>query len=417
MPDPATTFSAPGTPSSPAIPAPPPIPRADRPLFTGARHHEFWPSWAVYAPLVPHIALLTLRHRMLTGFTAVNPGVGGGGGTIGESKLAIIASLASAPAVEIVPGVLAVEPHDIGSPIAATYLISSRLSPADRTTAFLRLLDARPDRLGYPCILKPDAGQRGYSVKLCRSAADARRFFDNYSRDAVVQPYHHGPFEIGVFWVRHATTVAVDTPPDAPAGFLFAITLKHFQHLEGDGTRTIAQLIAEHPRLSAQHATLRTRFADRLHEVPPRGERIRAAIAGNHAQGTLFTDGSHLITPALSTAIDHVARRFGDPSGRAGTFDFGRFDLRFRDPADLQAGRLDPGSIIELNAAMSEATNIYDPARSFRWAQRTLRAQWAHLFRLAAARRRAGHRAMSPAELLRELRAFYKDRPGSPVSD
>ncbi|MBY0312971.1 MAG: FliM/FliN family flagellar motor C-terminal domain-containing protein, partial [Phycisphaerales bacterium] len=44
-----------------------------------------------------------------------------------------------------------------------------------------------------------------------------------------------------------------------------------------------------------------------------------------------------------------------------------------------------PGSIIELNAATSEATTIYDPSPSFRWAQRTLRAQWSHLMTLASA--------------------------------
>ncbi|MBY0313779.1 MAG: hypothetical protein K2W85_17075 [Phycisphaerales bacterium] len=402
---------------SASAPSPAPIDPHDRPLFTGARHHEFWPSWLFYAPLMPYLMLLALRHRTLTGFTAVNPGVGGGGGTIGESKLAVTASLANVPITEVTPGVRAVEPADIQSPIAATYLVSSDRSPADRTHALARLLDARADRLSFPFILKPDAGQRGYAVKLCRSLADAERYFSSYTRDAVVQAYHPGPFEIGVFWVRHASTVAIDTPPERPAGFIFAITLKHFQFLEGDGTRTIAQLIRNHPRLHAQESVLRTRFADQLHRVLPAGEQLRAAIAGNHAQGTLFTDGAHLITPALSSAIDRIARRFGDPTGRRGSFDFGRFDLRFRDAADLLNGTLDPGSIIELNAAMSEATNIYDPSRSFRWAQRTLRAQWSHLMTLASARRRAGHRAMSPREVISALRAFYTDRPGSAISD
>ncbi len=358
-----------------------------------------------------------LRHRTLTGFTAVNPGVGGGGGTIGESKLAVTAGLANVEPIEVVPGVPAVEPPDQNSPIAASYLIPAGTDPQHRLRLLESLLERRPDRIGRPFILKPDAGQRGYSVRLCRTLADAERFFASYTRPAIVQPYHPGPFEIGVFWVRHEHTVEADTPEPSPAGFIFAITLKRFQHLVGDGVRPIQRLIREHPRLRAQERVFLTRFADRLHEIPPAGSRLRANIAGNHAQGTLFADGAHLVTPALSAAIDAVARRFGDPAGRRGTFDFGRFDLRFSDLSRLRSGSLEPGGIIELNAAMSEATNIYDPDRSWSFAQRTLRAQWSHLMTLASARRRAGRRALSLPQLIRELRAFYADRPGSAVSD
>src|SRR6185369_4333124 len=57
---------------------------------------EFWPRWAVYPPVVLRIVWLGVRHRCLTLFTAVNPGIGAGGGLVGESKSEILRGLAGA---------------------------------------------------------------------------------------------------------------------------------------------------------------------------------------------------------------------------------------------------------------------------------------------------------------------------------
>ena len=51
------------------------------------------------------------------------------------------------------------------------------------------------------------------------------------------------------------------------------------------------------------------------------------AIAGNHAQGTLFKDGRHLISHALEARGDAIARHYEG-------FYIGRFDVRYAANAD-----------------------------------------------------------------------------------
>src|SRR5690606_4260744 len=59
------------------------------------RHWEFWPPWMFYPPVLVYIVFRMLRHRSLTLFTAVNPGIEYGG-FVGESKAAILQSLTGA---------------------------------------------------------------------------------------------------------------------------------------------------------------------------------------------------------------------------------------------------------------------------------------------------------------------------------
>jgi hypothetical protein len=54
------------------------------------------------------------------------------------------------------------------------------------------------------------------------------------------------------------------------------------------------------------------------------GERFQPAIAGNHAQGTLFRDGGHLSTPALERRVDEIARSYP-------WLYVGRVDVRYTD--------------------------------------------------------------------------------------
>jgi hypothetical protein len=157
----------------------------------------------------------------------------------------------------------------------------------------------------------------------------------------------------------------------------------------GDGRSTLAELIHRHPRYRLQASVFLTRHADRIEWIPAEGEAVRLAKAGNHAQGTEFLDGRHLITPALEARIDAIARRVDG-------FYFGRFDVRYRDRRAFMEGR--DLAIIELNGVSSEATHIYDPSRSIVAAWATLMTQWSHAFAIGAANRPRGHQ---PTSLLR----------------
>lgn len=364
-------------------------------------HHEFWPSWVFYAPVVAHALWLGARAGHPLAFTAVNPGIPCGGGLVGESKFGILAALAGRPGERerLGPGELG-----RGSPIAPTHLIRAGGPPSERAARVEALLADGASGLAWPFILKPDQGQRGAGVRLARSMEDVRAYFDRQAGDVLAQAYHPGPEEVGVLWVR---------TPEAPrgrTGVVFSITRKRFQHAVGDGVRTLERLILDHPRLRRQARTFLARFPDAATRVPAAGERVRLNVAGNHCQGTLFEDGGDLLTPALEAAIDALAAAFPGPDGRPGGLDFGRFDLRFRSEADLRAGRLDAGAIVELNGSGAESTNVYDPRRSARWAYATLRAQWGHLYRLGRERMDAGERPLGPLELWRTARVHCRGR-------
>ncbi len=334
--------------------------------------YEFWPAWVFYLPIVPWYALLSLRHRSFTVWTAANPGIPAGG-VVGESKADIMAEL---------------DPR---------FVVRTTLIPpgpvAERARAALAAIDA------FPVILKPDAGQRGAGVRKVHDAADVQKYLAENPGAVVVQPYHPGPFEAGVFYYRL---------PGDDRGRIFSITDKVFPEVIGDGRSMLAELIRAHPRYRMQEDVFLARHATRAQEVPAAGARVPLATAGNHCQGTLFCDGGHLLTSELERAFDEVARPFDG-------FFFGRFDVRYTDLDEFRAGR--GFVVIELNGATSESTNLYDPSWPLWRAYRTLFAQWALAFRIGAMNRARGHRPVGPVALLRLIRAHYRDRRLNPLSD
>lgn len=350
---------------------------------------EFWPPWIFYLPLAPWIMLLSLRNRGAMTFTCLNPGVPGGGGVVGESKHQILTALARGGA---------------GAWIVPTEFVDAGPAPALRAEVVDELVRNEPALGGYPIVLKPDEAQRGHGFKVVASRDQAEAYFVDMTRPAILQRFHPGPQEVGVLWAR-----IPGARPDAP-GEIFSVTRKHFPFVEGDGRRTLEDLIWAYPRLRMQATVFLKRFADQLDRVPAPGERVQLAIAGNHCQGVMFLDGADLITPALTQRVDAIARAFpGD------AFDFGRFDLRYDDEGALRRG--EGFAIVELNGAMSESTNLYDPGRPIWWTYGVLFRQWRRMYELGAERRARGVRPMTFAELHRALRDHFKGRPGSTIAD
>lgn len=326
---------------------------------------EFWPAWAVYAPLVPWWLLYALRYGGPTVFTASNPAISHGG-VVGESKSAILKLL---PKEHVAP-----------------FTFIDRANAAHRGTTLM----AAAQSWGYPFILKPDIGERGTGVRLIRSATAGLTYLREHHEPLIAQRYHPGPFEAGVFYVRH---------PSEPRGHIFSLTLKQFPAVIGDGTRTISQLIDLDQRLSRQRAVFLNRLGADADRIPREGEQIGLAIAGNHCQGTMFMDGSAFITPALERAFDAIAHATNG-------FHFGRFDVRYSDPAAFAKG--EGFEIIELNGVLSEATHIYDPSISFWQGQRVLRKQWKMAFAIGSTLHREGARASTLRELWQSVQAHSR---------
>jgi membrane protein DedA with SNARE-associated domain len=337
---------------------------------------EFWPAWLFYAPVVPWIAWLSLRHGGFTTITAANPGIPEGG-FVGESKFRILAGL---PRERVVPGFLV----RTGPPLARLESLG---------------LQMRGSGLEFPLVLKPDAGQRGAGVRMVRSFREAEGYLRGYSGPVLAQAWHPGPHEAGIFYYRM---------PGEARGRIFSITDKVFPMIEGDGVSPLEDLIWSHPRYRMQARTFLKRHAAQRRRIPARGERFPLAWAGNHCQGTMFRDGAHLMTPELERAVDEIARAFPG-------FHFGRFDVRYTDRDAFMAGK--DLAIVELNGVTSESTNIYDPSRSLLSAWRTLFRQWDLLFRIGAANRARAVPPAGPLRLLRSVLAFYGGPAPGPLAD
>jgi hypothetical protein len=322
------------------------------------------------------LAWLVIRYRGIGAIAAANPGMQDGG-IVGESKHEILTRL----------------PNDWTLP---SFLVDS--SDVDgRAWQFASGVTCR----GWTCplVLKPDAGQRGAGVRLITSLSEARAYLSAQLGPVVVQQYHPGPFEAGVFYYRM---------PDEPTGRILSITDKHFPFLVGDGGSTVEDLIWAEPRLRMQAATFLARHGALRTRILAPGEYMRLAFAGNHAQGTLFRDGSHLITPELEDRIDRIAR------GYPGFF-IGRFDVRYADVERFKAG--DDLAIVELNGATAESTNIYDPESTLAGAYRQLFRQWSLVFAIGDANVRRGAGRLTVARLVALLRAHRTTRVAFEVSD
>lgn len=337
---------------------------------------EFWPTWLFYIPVYPWIAWLALRYRGLSIPTAANPGIPQGG-IVGESKAEILAKL---PLEWVLP---------------FTRLESGE---SDGRMALLARFMAQ-SKSCFPVILKPDSGERGASVRLVRDESSARAYFEQTSGPVLAQAYHPGPYEAGIFYYRM---------PDEPKGNIFSITDKQFSYLCGDGVHSVEQLIWKHPRFRMQAHTFLKRHAASADRTLKSGELLRLAEAGNHCQGTLFKDGSGLITPVLADAIDAIAREFDG-------FYFGRFDVRYADADLLRNGG--GFQIIELNGVTSESTNIYDPSWTMLQAYKTLFRQWSILFEIGAANRARGIRSTSLLQVLSHISTNYRLRRLDPLAD
>ena len=208
---------------------------------------------------------------------------------------------------------------------------------------------------------------------------------------------HQG--EAGIFYCRR---------PGEQNGRIVSVTLKYFPHVTGDGQRTLRELILADPRAGPlSHLYLR-RHTARLDEVPRAGVSIRLAFAGSHSRGAIFRNGTHLVTPAMEARFDAIAQAMPE-------FHFGRFDVRFKDFAEVQRG--EGFTILEVNGAGAESTHIWDRRTGLLQAWRDLMRQYRWLFEIGAANRARGFKPMSLAAFMRDYRREKLLTPQYPATD
>lgn len=343
------------------------------------RHWEFWPSWLFYAPVAINLAWLMVRFRGLSLPLLANPGMPNGG-VVGESKQAILDQLR-----EVAP--------NLTPP-------STLLKPgAPRQRAGVLETWMTEHQLKYPVVLKPDLGQRGLGVKIIRNADTAIQYLTGVESGVVAQAYVPGPLEAGLFYVRY---------PGEARGRVVSITEKVFPFLQGDGMRTVEDLVWDDPRAFCLADRYLARLESRRQEILPPGTRLRLVETGNHAQGCVFKKGDAWHSDALERRIDEISRQLPG-------FFIGRYDVRFSSIDELKAGR--GFQILELNGASAEMTGLYDRSNSLIAAYRTLFQQWRMVFEIGALHRDAGCRPAPLSSFLKDWRQARRHFAQCPAAD
>ncbi|MEQ1754324.1 MAG: hypothetical protein ABL973_09350 [Micropepsaceae bacterium] len=308
------------------------------------------PKWLLCVPLVAHWLWLALIYRSATLPSALNPGIETGG-LAGESKFSYL------------------EPIDrrFGEWVADTF----QVQPGADAVA-IRLQAG----LTFPLIAKPDIGWCGYGVRRIESDDGLRDYSRAFPSDAtfLLQRFAHEKNEAGILYIREA---------GATDGHVTALTVRHAPHVEGDGIRSIGDLIAADGRM--QHKS--SLYLDQLGcggaaRVPAAGERIELTTVASVRVGGRYENLSVHITPALEAAVDAIAKSVGG-------FHYGRFDVKFESLAALKAGRF---TIIEINGAGSEAIQNWDPRLSLFEAFSGIFAKQRLLFALAHRMRERGYK-------------------------
>jgi hypothetical protein len=255
--------------------------------------------------------------------------------------------------------------------------------------------------LRYPVVAKPDIGCNGTGVRLVRDRADLRAYLAAFPRGerVVLQAFIDTPGEAGIFYVRR---------PGAAQGRITSITLKEPPIVTGDGRSTLRQLIEADARAGHVAHLYLKRLADRLHEVPQQGEQVRLVFVGNHCKGSIFHDGTEHTTPALTSAIERLARAMPD-------FHFGRIDVRYTTLPALHRG--EGFRVIEINGVGSEATHIWDPRTKLLDAWRAQFFHYGEAFRIGAANRKRGFASSGTLTMLRDWRNQRRLMSSYPMND
>ncbi len=89
-------------------------------------------------------------------------------------------------------------------------------------------------KLAFPLIFKPDLGERGWLVKRIDNLKNIQDYLSEIKIDFIIQELVDLPLEFGVYYVRF---------PGEENGKVNSITAKEFLCVQGDGKKTLKQLI------------------------------------------------------------------------------------------------------------------------------------------------------------------------------
>jgi len=337
------------------------VPRGMPPLDTSGRitsFFEFWPTWLIYMPVGVQWILLSLRYRSLSLPLIANPAVPLSG-MVGVAKSSVFDAAGAHARQWILPWCL--------------YEVSYEELQQQSLSAQQVI---KKTGLQFPLVGKPNIGCRGAGVKLLANEQELTAYLQQFPPGGCIQFQQLSQWdaEAGVFYVRH---------PDEASGKITSLTLKYTPYVVGDGSRSLAELVAEDARASQLLHLYKDRHGAHWDRIIPNDEPFRLVFSASHCRGAVFRDAKELIHTDLAQALDKI---FEDIPG----FYYGRLDVKFQDTENLSRGK--NFAIIEINGASSESINIWDRKAGLWMAIRTLLQQYSTLFKLGHANRKRGHK-------------------------
>ncbi len=329
---------------------------------------EFWPQKYFYTPMCAYWLWLTIKHGFRFTLPTISNPAFPMGGWIGESKAAVFE-----------------QSGEYARRFIAPWAVFTR---TETSTAAQALDAAKRAGLWFPFIAKPDLGCRGAGVRRILNEEELQNYLDGFppGQSIIFQALVDYEAEAGIFYIRK---------PSEPRGRIFSVTLKYFPYVFGDGKSTLRELIEHDPRAGQLQHIYLPRHKDRLDWIVPQGQPFRIAYAGSHSRGTIFRNGNHLVTEAMTDAFDRIAKNVNE-------FYFGRFDVRFASIEDLQRG--ENFKIVEINGAGAEATHIWDRKTTLPEAYKALMQQYKAMWEIGAENAKRGYKPARLADLIAAYR-------------
>jgi len=330
---------------------------------------EYWPMAAFYIPVFPYYVFLSIRAGHPFFYVAANPAIRSGGSGF-ESKYDTIKLLPQKWCPKTVLAKKGTEFKDVK-------------------------IALREKEIEFPMIAKPDVGFRGLLVEKVTNFDQLKAHIQKYKINFIIQEFIESPIEFSVFYHKI---------PGETKGKITSLTIKEFLQINGDGKTKFGDLINQSSRAKVILDDLKLRYKNSWHSIPVKGKRIIVVEIGNHARGTHFINGNHLIDDKLHNLFDEL-------NDKVPGWNYGRVDVRCDDIQALKNGDF---KIIEINGVLSEPTHIYDSTKTTYWqAVREIARHWKILYHVATKNHKnygaAYDKPLDYIKSVKELRRYVKN--------
>jgi hypothetical protein len=304
-----------------------------------------WPFYLFYSPIAYAWPLYFFRSRSIWFYTASNPTLAFGGFE-GERKTVMYQQLPP-------------------SLCPQTLLIRTGQPWSEVVSALER------SGIGYPFVVKPDIGMKGLLFRIIETEEALARYHRQLPADYLIQEWVQTPLEVSVFYCRY---------PGEEKGKITALIQKDLMELEGDGRRTLRELVGGHPYAAGLLEKARAAHGLRPEDVLPAGKRFLLSAVANLFHGARFLD--------LSAEIDDKMEAVFDSISHASQFYYGRYDIKCSSIEELRRG--EGFRILEFNGAGSVPNHIYTGSFTLLQAYREILLHWKYLYAISARNHQRG---------------------------